>query len=231
MKKKIILVLIMILFCAGCKVKYNIKINDDGTVEETMVASETPDFYEEYEHTSTGKVISRILEQYSDILNEKKYDVETNIYVNVDSGATLKKKYDSFNDYVGNSILYTQFTDKIDYSEDGDTITIKAKGKFSTSEQNQDYFYVDEGTIVITVPYKVLDNNADKVQGNTYVWNFNKESNEEKEIKLVYSKSKLSNMNIDYSVIIVIGVLILLAIISIFICMKFNTSRKEANKL
>ena len=231
MKKKFLLVLIMILFCAGCKVKYNIKINEDGTVEETAVASETPEFYDEYTHTSVGLVISRILSQYEDILNEKKYDVKTNVYVNNDSGVTLTKKYNDFKEYIGNSILYTQFTDKIDYTEDGDKITINAKGKFSKSEQNQDYFYIDESSIIITVPYKVLDNNADKVQGNTYIWNFDKKSNKDKEIKLVYSKSKIDNLNIDYSVIIVIGVIILLAIISIFICLKFNTSRKEANKL
>ena len=51
MKKKILFIILMIFICAGCKARYTVTINKDGTVEENLSASETPDFYEQYTHS------------------------------------------------------------------------------------------------------------------------------------------------------------------------------------
>lgn len=231
MKKKILFVILMLILVSGCKAKYTVKINKDGSVEESLSATETPEYYDNYSHTSVGKVISYVIDPYIDLLNSKKYTVNTNVNVNSDSGATVKKKYSSFKDYIGNSIVYSQFTDKIQYEEKGDKVSISLKGKFSSSNQNQAYVPVKDGSITIVVPYKVLDNNADKVDGNSYTWLFENNKGEEKEIRISYTKSKIANLDFNYSVIIIIAILIILGIIAFVIVRKLKKSSNEANKI
>lgn len=231
MKKKILFVILMLILVSGCKAKYTVKINKDGSVEETLVATETPEYYDNYSHTSVGKVISYVIDPYIDLLNNKKYTVNTSVNVNSDSGATVKKKYSDFKDYIGNSIVYSQFTDKIEYEEKGDKVSISLKGKFSSSDQNQAYVPVKEGSITIVVPYKVIDNNADKVEGNSYTWLFENNKGEEREIRISYTKSKIANLDFNYSVIIIIAILIVLGILALVMVRKFKKSNKDANKI
>ena len=231
MKKKLLFVILILVLLSGCKAKYSLKINKDGSVEETLVATEPPEYFDNYKHTSVGKVISYVMTPYIDILNEKKYEVNNVVNVNTDSGATVKKKYSSFKDYIGNSVIYSQFTDKINYEENGDKVTISLKGKFSSSTQNQSYIPVTDGKITITVPYKVLDNNADVVDGNNYTWIVENNKGQEREIRLSYTKSKLRNLDFNYSAIIIIVILIVLGISGLIFYSKFKKSSEKANKI
>ena len=231
MKKKIIFVVLMLILLSGCKAKYSIKIDKDGSVEETLVATETPEYFDTYKHTSVGKVISYIIDPYIDVLNEKKYSVTNNVKINSDSGVTVKKKYSSFKDYIGNSVIYSQFTDKISYEEKGDKVYISLKGKFSSSAQNQSYVPVSDGSISITVPYKVIDSNADKVVDNTYIWNFDDNKGQEREINISYTKSKIENLDFNYSAIIGVAIIIILGIIALFIFRRYKKANREANKI
>ena len=231
MKKKLLFVFLIVILLTGCKAKYSLKINKDGSVEETLVATEPPEYFDAYSHTSVGKVISYVITPYIDILNEKKYEVNNIVNVNTDSGATVKKKYSSFKEYIGNSVIYSQFTDKINYEENGDTVNISIKGRFSASTQNQAYVPVKDGKITITVPYKVLDNNADHVNGNEYTWIVENNKGQEKEIRLSYTKSKLRNLDFNYSAIIVIVIIIVVCFVGLVFFNKFKNSSEKVNKI
>ena len=231
MKKKIIFVILMLVLLSGCKAKYSLKINKDGSVDETLVATETPEYFDTYKHTSVGKVISYVIMPYIDVLNDKKYEVTNNVNINSDSGVTVKKKYNSFKDYIGNSVIYSQFTDKINYEENGDKVSISLTGKFSSSDQNQSYVPIKDGKVSITVPYKVTDSNADKVDGNTYIWLFDNNKGEEREIRISYTKSKLLNLDFNYSAIIIVALIVILAIFAFVVYTKYKKSNREANKI
>ena len=72
MKKKLLFVVLILILLSGCKAKYSLRINKDGSVEESLVATEPPEYFDNYKHTSVGKVISYVITPYMDLLNEKK---------------------------------------------------------------------------------------------------------------------------------------------------------------
>ncbi len=229
MKRRILFILSFILiFCAGCTANYNVVINKDGTVEEKLYAYEKEEFFQQYPKSSKGLVISYILEPYLDKLNENNYTVENNI-TETNAGVNITKKYSSFEDYVKNSIIYNQFTDEIKYDKNGKKETISLTGNFCHSDQNQEIIPVDNGSIAITVPYKVDEQNADKVNETSYLWNFD-EDDDEREIKISFDSSKDAN----YSYLPIIGlisVLIFILILGFILYNNLNNKRKNANKL
>ena len=206
--KKVFLMTIMMLLCVGCEAKYNITFNDDLSVKETINATEDKDFFDEYENSSMGRVVGFILEPYLNDLNKQGYNTDT-IITSQNGGVSITNNYKNFDGYKRNTLLSSQFTDKIEYEQDGDIVTISAKGAFSKDEQNQDKFPVEKGTISITLPFKVKEHNADKVSGNTYTWEFDAIDTEEEELKIVFDSSRKGNENYILPIIIISGIVIL----------------------
>ena len=229
MKKRILFVVLIIVLCSGCNANYKLTIKEDGTVDESVYASEDSTFYENYSKSSVGKVIGNLLSPYLDELNEKKYTVNTKVN-ETNGGASISKTHDSIADYTRNSILYNQFTDKINYEEDGNKITISAKGAFAKETQELGIFNVDTSTIMIELPYKVLENNADEVEGNIYIWKFTENDKEIREIRLVYDKTKIYNDN-SYLNYIAIGIILLFLGVLVYMFYRFKNKRNSVNEI
>ena len=70
--KKIILALI-VLVVTGCSVNYNVKINDDFTINEKVEIKEDDKFYEQYYRTTRKNALNGILDNYSNILKNNNY--------------------------------------------------------------------------------------------------------------------------------------------------------------
>ena len=227
--KKIILILLMIGLCCGCQVNYQLEINKDLSVQENLKATRDSSFFEEYENSSMGRVVSLIIRPYLDTLNGNKYNVN-NLITDSYGGVTINKKYKSLNEYSKNTILSSQFTDNIEYKEDGNKVYLSAKGKFSHAEQDQTKFPVNDATISITVPFKVTENNADTVDGNTYIWKFDSKDDKEREIKLVFNKEKMSD---DNSLTVIIGILILIILVigGLIMFKQFKDKKESANDI
>ena len=226
MSKKILFIIFIIVICTGCNVKYSLTINKDNTIEESIYASEDYSFFENYPHSSVGRVISFLIEPYLDKLNSNEYSVETNVK-SKSGGVSISKTFDSIEEYSKNTLFYNQYTDKIDCNVDGNIVTLTVKGKFVGETQNQSKFPVSSAEIKINVPFKVLESNADIVDGNEYIWNVDKT---EREIKIVYDKSK-ENKKSDYTSIIIICAIIAITIISLIIFMKINSKKEFVNKV
>lgn len=226
MNKKIILIVFFLIICTGCKVKYTLTINKDNSVEEKVSASEDYSFFENYPNSSVGRVISFLLKPYLDKLNSNNYDVQSNVK-SKSGGAIITKKFDSIEEYAKTTLFNNQYSDKINCDIDGDIVTLTVKGKFVGQTQNQSKFPVDEGTITISLPFKVLENNADLVEGNDYTWTVN---TKEKEIKIVYNKAK-ENKPVNYTLFIIIGAIIVLLIILLIIFKKINSKKDSVNKI
>ncbi len=227
--KKIFIIAALMLLCVGCEAQYNVEIKDDGTVKETLRAIEDKDFFEEYEKSSTGRVVSFILEPYLNELNNNKYEVKNDIAED-HGGVVITRNYSSIETYINSTILSSQFTDKVNFEKDSHTVTITAKGAFSKDEQNQDKIPVDEGIISITIPYKVKEHNADRVDGNTYIWEFSAVDSEDEELKIVYDDSKLSGKN-NYLLIGTIGGIIILLVGGFLMYNVIRSRRANANKI
>lgn len=226
MKRKFVFIFLIIILCSGCRAEYNLTINDDLSVEENVLATEAEDFFKEYEKSSIGRVIGFILEPYLTTLNENNYT--TNTYITSGrSGATISKKFDSLEEFAKSTIFASQYTDKVDYTKDGNKITLSVKGRFSKADQDQTRFPIEEAAISIKLPFKVIDNNADKVDGDVYTWLFDKKDTEEREIKITFDGSKI-NKSFNYWYIgIIIGIIILL----IMLFMVYNKVKSKRNNV
>ncbi len=229
MKRKFLFIIFIIILCSGCRAEYNLTINDDLSVEENVLATEDEEFFEEYEKSSMGRVVGFILEPYLDTLNENGYVTNSHI-TSARSGATISKHFDSVEDYANNTIFASQYSDKVNYSKDGNQITLSIKGQFSKAEQDQTRFPIDEAAISIKLPFKVIENNADKVNGDVYTWLFDENDTKEREIKIIFDKSKIKK-DINYWYVgIVIGIIILL-IVLFMVYNKVRSKRDNVNKI
>ena len=226
MNKKILFIVFLIFICTGCNVKYNLTINKDNTVEEKMYASEDYNFFENYPNSSVGRVLSFLIEPYLDKLNSNGYNVENKVKKK-SGGVSISKTFDDVNKFSTDSLFYSQYADKINCDIDGDIVTLSIKGKFVGETQNQTKFPVSEAVVTIHIPFKVLENNADVVDGNEYIWNLDMN---EKEIRIVYDKSKDSKKS-DYSTIIIVGAILLITVIALIIFMNINSKKEFVNKV
>ncbi len=220
----------MIFLCVGCKANYTLEIDKDGKVKESVNITENAEFFERYTNSSTGRVISFILEPYIDVLNENDYDF-SNYISDENSGVSIKKNYDSIDDYVNKNIFYTQFTNKINLSKDGKKVSINFKGNFSSSGQDQSRVPVNDATITIKLPFKVIENNADSVDGQNYTWIFKNNNEEEREIKIVYDSSKITKESDSTLVFIFLGVIVGLLVIGFLVYNNMNARKKSANRI
>ncbi len=189
--KKLLLLIISILFITGCTANINIDINKDTVKEEYTIYGNnsdyneiketatypTPLFYDaevENPYSPTGKKQSGI--QYYD----SKYD-DTNKKVTITGTFNLKEHIKS--SVVGNCFQYYNITDD---DETGETT-------FSTSSGLTCEF--NKFTLRIKTPYKVTQNNADSVNSaeNIYVWKFNDKNSNNKSVIITINFSETYN--------------------------------------
>lgn len=189
--KKLLLLIISILFITGCTANINIDINKDTVKEEYTIYGNnsdyneiketatypTPLFYDaevENPYSPTGKKQSGI--QYYD----SKYD-DTNKKVTIVGTFSLKEHIKS--SVIRNCFQYYNITDD---DETGETT-------FSTSSGLTCEF--NKFTLRIKTPYKVTQNNADLVNNeeNIYIWKFNDKNSNNKSIIITINFSEIYN--------------------------------------
>ena len=198
MKKiKVIILLFSIILLSGCSGTYNIKINEDLSIEENVNFT-IPKDNDSYEKTV------KLFEDNN--ISEKKYEVvasDENVKV------TYNEKYDSIEDYIINSKLYKNLFERINYSIDRKKLNISTESKFkldnSLSSNITDDYNVSLLQINIETPYKVVENDADSVSENIYSWVLNKDTTDKK-INMVININSKSNNYISIIVLILIGI-------------------------
>ena len=93
-----------------------------------------------------------------------------------------------------------------------------------------DYQMVDSYKIVINTNHKVLDSNADEVNGNTYIWNIYNESNEtsvEKPITIKFSKEKVTGPLVTNWPLLIISLLTVVLIGGILLVVVNKKNAKD----
>ena len=221
--KKIFCLIIFAFVFSGCTARYELVINDDLSFYEKIIGLEGDKFYNLF-HSSKGDVANSVMSPYRSYILEQNYSInevnEDNLY-----GLSLEKKYLDYVDYSNNFKDYVPYYKFFNISEDNGIFTISLNNKIIDDNFSNRYI-IDDGEIIITLPFKVIDENADKYDSktNSYIWNFNLSDDNDIYIKFD-SSSKESN---KYSNIIVI-VLLLLIIIFCFALFIFYR-KKSLNK-
>lgn len=67
--------LIILLLCFGCSSNYELKINDDLSVEESIIGLEEEKFYSLF-NSSKSDVINSVISPQREYLNNQKYNFE-----------------------------------------------------------------------------------------------------------------------------------------------------------
>ena len=176
MKKKLFLLIILFLL-TGCKVNYNLSINEDYSLDETVSMTGTDNFFDTYYRTSKKNVLEMILEDYKDKLNDNKYLVEM---VNDDVPyIKATKKYQNIDEFSKNTIFFENYFDEIKCTKNGDILTIETIGFNPNELDDPERFYVKDLEIAIKSIYKVKNDNASHVDKFTNTYYFKMGSNTE----------------------------------------------------
>lgn len=212
--KKILLIMLTMLFLTGCTVNYNLEIDGDN-LNEVITGNVTKKEYEVKETDNGENLIYALFNNDQNAL----FDEESPYLRTLeDKGKTIDYNFSYLYNYNfdRSTIINTCFEyHMVDETED--YYYIKLSGKFYC-------MYSDKININVTSNNAVLENNAMKVDGNVYSWIIKKDKdvdilfNVSKKMK--HSNNKLKVMNTFQ--IIGLVVLVVLCIITIFLYKKKN---------
>lgn len=223
-KLKIFIFLCLVLLLSGCSVEYDLTLNDDFTVSEKVVATEKTKRMEALTKQKGKQAVNYLYNMFKrngEDITLTSRDDDYNTY------ATAIISHDDINDYA--SKFSSDVFDNVNVTKDGNIITFSTEQKeLLSSDTNYSLLY-DDITVNITIPFEVINNNADKVNGNTYTWNIKKDS-DYKTIEFSYKEGNKKDevninvnnetYNIHYGVIIAIGIVIIIGSIVLFVYIK-----------
>lgn len=228
--KKILIILFLVIMISGCKVTYELKINNDLSVNEKVVASE-----------NTNRMLSRTnldLNQSVKYLYDiyKREDMEDGAYsitsASSTTNVTVNNSYKSIKEYTqkfNNEVFYLYNS----YDKKDDIIIDISQMKLLDTKASNRYVY-DEIEVSIEVPFEVKDTNAEVINGNTYKWYVKSDTGEYKNIFIEFDGSKPKNsvsfslgkksvyVGYEWILLIVIVLAIITALIVIYIKNKKN---------
>lgn len=206
--KKLLLLVISLLLFTGCKVDYNLTINNDGTVKEDIYMTGTKEFFDVYYKSSKINIINMMLDIDKDSLinNSYKYEVVDNATPYV----YASKSFYNISDYSNKTIFFKQYFDGIVAQNNNGIITFKTSGFKPIDPDDPSRYDIKDTYINIKVPYKVIEHNALKVKNNVYTWSI-KNSTSDFNIKLVYDSSEKNKNNdsIKQLLIVLLALLII----------------------
>lgn len=242
MKKKILILVLAVLFTAGCDINYTLDIGND-TFKETTTVKGNPDNEDQSFDLSTevlyNEYINKPIPTFNDVImeaesNEKldgityynTEDISDETYLGgrFEGGFTLEN--------ITNSTFINYAYADFEITEDDNQIRLSTGPRFKLFEQ---YPNLDKVTINIKTKQKVIENNSDEFKDNTYTWVINKENYGNKPIKITIQKNfNLENVVKDIKVndaskdlfIIYGGLALLVALVILLITIKLKKNNK-----
>ena len=217
--KKILLLISILLFITGCKVEYNLEINDTNILENVEMTG-TDEFFNNYYKSSKLNVVNMIFdEERKSILNNNGY--ENGIIDAEPPYVFANKEYDNITDYSNNTIFFKQYFEELNVVEKDGVISLKTKEFIPINPDRIEQYDINASVISIKSSYKVLEHNASSYdkKNNIYMWfiedtttdfsiNFTYDTNE----KFIPPKDEIN----WFMILAIVVFLILLIIIYIF---------------
>ncbi len=236
MKKRLLITIVLILFLTGCSCEYDLTIEND--IFKEVVKFGSNDTSEVSNFSMNWKIPTNKEEYEFGLDEEANPEYSSKLYDYNLNGNVLTFNHDfTMNAYIDSSAVSLCY-DMLSVTERGDDLII------STGKENMcftNYPTLDSLRVKIKVDGQVVSNNADSVNGNTYIWNFRKNNALDKGINLVVrevnnanegSSSNNSNNNNnsvtrkdDYSFYIFFGILLIVMLSVYFIVNKFKKNK------
>lgn len=204
-KLKIFIIGILLILVTGCSGNYNLKINDDMSIDEELYLT----------IDNTNNTYTKTLKIFKENnIPEKDYEVvlsDNNVRI------TYNKKYDSMEEYILDSKIYHELIDEIQFNKSNDYIDLYVNQKLKLSNDNiksngTNLVDLDVLQINIENPFSVNYTNAEIVNDNVYTWTI-KKGDIEKKIKMQFKPS----LNVfPYKQVAVLSTVIICSLIIIF---------------
>lgn len=203
---KIFIISILLILVTGCSGNYNIKINDDMSIDEELYLT----------IDSSNNAYTKTLKIFKENnIPEKDYEVvlsDNNVRI------TYNKKYNSIEEYLLDSKIYHELIDEIQFNKSNDYIDLYVNQKLKLSNDNviktngTNLTDLDVLQINIENPFDVNFSNAEIVNDNVYTWTI-KKGDTEKKIQMQFKPS----LNIfPYKQVAVLSTVIVCILIIIF---------------
>lgn len=203
---KIFIISILLILVTGCSGNYNLKINDDMSINEELYLTIDNS---NNAYTKTLKIFKE------NNIPEKDYEVvlsDNNVRI------TYNKKYNSIEEYLLDSKIYHELIDEIQFNKSNDYIDLYVNQKLKLSNDNviktngTNLTDLDVLQINIENPFDVNFSNAEIVNDNVYTWTI-KKGDTEKKIQMQFKPS----LNIfPYKQVAVLSTVIVCILIIIF---------------
>ena len=180
-KLKIFIIGILLILVTGCSGNYNLKINDDMSIDEELYLT----------IDNTNNTYTKTLKIFRENnIPEKDYEVvlsDNNVRI------TYNKKYDSMEEYILDSKIYHELIDEIQFNKSNDYIDLYVNQKLKLSNDNiksngTNLVDLDVLQINIENPFSVNYTNAEIVNDNVYTWTI-KKGDIEKKIQMQFKPS------------------------------------------
>lgn len=218
MKKKIkyIVISVLLLLVTGCSGNYNVKINEDMSVNEELYLT----------IENKEGLYQKTLKIFNDNnVKEKDYEVvlsDDNLKI------TYNASYNSIEEYILNSKVYHQLIDNIELNKSNNYVDLYVNEKLKLSNSNMkqngtNLTDLDVLQVNIENPFEVNFSNAELVTDNVYTWTI-KNGDIEKRIQMQFKPS----LDIfPYRQVIVLSVVIIcFVIIGVSIYIRYKKSQK-----
>ena len=174
MNLKKILSILFILICCGCNAKYELDFTDDKIVEKLTVSTNSnnmsnEDIYEKYNKSITT------------IGGKNYYNFE--IKENKNDSLKLNYNYEFNTSNFNTSYITKNCFSTFKFANDEEKYYILAQGNFKCLYYQ--YAKLDSLDVSIKTNHNVIENNADEVKNNEYIWHIDLNNIENINIKLI----------------------------------------------
>lgn len=227
MKRKNIKLLILLAFVflvSGCSVKYNLTINEDSSINEEVIASENTNRLEAKTRLKGEQAFNYLYNMFK----RHDEDINTNYSTkNAITYGTARVIHKDIYDFA--SKFSSDIFERVEVLKNDDEITITTTQKDKLGSGSVTSYVYDDIEINISIPFKVIENNADSISKNTYTWNI-KKNEKEKIIKIVYRDNEFPNQanikinnnkyNLKYEYFIIGGIVLIILSIVIYVFIK-----------
>lgn len=215
-KIKYIVISVLLLLVTGCSGNYNVKINEDMSVNEELYLT----------IENKEGLYQKTLKIFNDNnVKEKDYEVvlsDDNLKI------TYNASYNSIEEYILNSKVYHQLIDNIELNKSNNYVDLYVNEKLKLSNSNMkqngtNLTDLDVLQVNIENPFEVNFSNAELVTDNVYTWTI-KNGDIEKKIQMQFKPSL--DIFPYRQVIVLFVVIICFVIIGVSIYIRYKKSQK-----
>ena len=177
---RLFFLIIVTIFITGCSVNYEIEIDENLFVKESLYFDEFNEVIKETYIKFEEEMQITVVENVHDITNRLRamlgdsYTIKA-AFFDDRSGISITNNYSSLSNYQLSEITKRLYG-SINFSKRGDIIDLVSKSPYKFEDifiPDADFLYdIENFSVSIKLPFKVLEHNADKVSNNTYTWNF-----------------------------------------------------------